>query len=116
MFNLFPGGKILLDKFVPSSGWSIEKIQAGVKRLSKVIARISYKELILEVFQSDIRRQRGLVLLSVNLNEHSLLARDPREDIDNFLGGVVLGSGQDLLILQLALVFKSGFHEKTFIQ
>lgn len=112
--NLFPGGNILLDEFIPSSRSAVKKLQAGLKRLSKVVARVSHKELVLEVFHGNSGRQRSLVLLRVNLNERSLLARDPRESVDNFLGGIVLGSGQDLLVLQLILMLKSGPHEKTF--
>lgn len=111
--NLFPGGNILLDKLLPSSRLGIKKLEAGFERLSKVVARVSHKELVLEVFHGNSGRQRSLVLLRVNLNEHSLLTRHSRESVDNFLGGIVLGSGQDLVVLQLTLVLQGSFHKET---
>lgn len=114
--NSFPGGNILPDKFVPSGGLSVKKLQTGLERLSKIVSRVSHKELVLKVFQSNSRWQGGLVLLCVKLNESSLVARHPRENVDNFLGGIVLGSGQNLVVFQFTLVLKSGFHEETFIR
>ena len=55
-------------------------------------------------------------MLRVDLDEHSLLARDPGEGIDDLLRSVIFGSGQDLVVLQLTFVLESGLREEAYSQ
>jgi hypothetical protein len=111
--TLLPGGSVLLNKLLPGSRLRVDELQGGLKRLAQVVTRRLDKELVLEVLGRDSGRQRGLVLLVVDLNEHSLLAGSLGENVHDLLGSVVLGSGQNLLVLQLIGVLQGDLHEKT---
>lgn len=112
--TLSPERSILLNKVRPGSRLGIKKIEARLQRFPEIVAGLFHKQVVLEELISNSRRQVCFILLGGQLNKHSLFSRNLGECFHNFIGSVVLGSGQNLLVVQFIAVFDSSLDKKTW--